>query len=120
MSVGNAALTIVGIDDRVLGHPDVVAATRGLNGREPCVWVLHAPAYVDDVQPGLVPRPAAIISGHTHGGQVRLPLYTPYTPFGSGRFVAGGAPRTLAPRYGPRGAGTGADPARPVVPPAPR
>ena len=117
ISVGNAALTIVGIDDPVLGHPDVVAATRGLNGREPCVWVLHAPAYVDDVQPGLVPRPAAIISGHTHGGQVRLPLYTPYTPFGSGRFVAGWYRDTLAPLYVSRGIGTVEIPVRLFCPP---
>ena len=117
ISVGNAALTIVGIDDPGLGHPDVVAATRGLNGREPCVWVLHAPAYVDDVQPGLVPRPAAIISGHTHGGQVRLPLYTPYTPFGSGRFVAGWYRDTLAPLYVSRGIGTVEIPVRLFCPP---
>jgi len=117
ISVGNAALTIVGIDDPVLGHPDVVAATRGLNGREPCVWVLHAPGYVDDVQPGLVPRPAAIISGHTHGGQVRLPLYTPYTPSGSGRFVAGWYRDTLAPLYVSRGIGTVKIPVRLFCPP---
>jgi len=117
ISVGNAALTIVGIDDPVLGHPDVVAATRGLNGREPCVWVLHAPGYVDDIQPGLVPRPAAIISGHTHGGQVRLPLYTPYTPFGSGRFVAGWYRDTLAPLYVSRGIGTVKIPVRLFCPP---
>ncbi len=117
ISVGNAALTIVGIDDPVLGHPDVVAATRGLNGREPCVWVLHAPGYVDDIQPGLVPRPAAIISGHTHGGQVRLPLYTPYTPSGSGRFVAGWYRDTLAPLYVSRGIGTVKIPVRLFCPP---
>ena len=117
ISVGNAVLTIVGIDDPVLGHPDVGAATRGLNGREPCVWVLHAPGYVDDIQPGTVPRPAAIISGHTHGGQVRLPLYTPYTPYGSGRFVAGWYRDTLAPLYVSRGIGTVEIPVRLFCPP---
>jgi len=117
ISVGNAALTIVGIDDPVLGHPDVVAATRGLNGREPCVWVLHAPGYVDGIQPGTVPRPAAIISGHTHGGQVRLPMYTPYTPPGSGRFVAGWYRDTLAPLYVSRGIGTVEIPVRLFCPP---
>lgn len=115
--VGSAALTIVGIDDPVLGHPDVLAATRGLDGREPCVWVLHAPGYVDDIQPGTVPRPAAIISGHTHGGQVRLPMYTPYTPSGSGRFVAGWYRDTLAPLYVSRGIGTVEIPVRLFCPP---
>jgi len=79
--------------------------------------VLHAPGYVDKIQPGVVPRPAAIISGHTHGGQVRLPLYTPYTPYGSGRFVAGWYRDTLAPLYVSRGIGTVVLPARLFCPP---
>ena len=110
--LGNATLTVVGIDDPVLGRPDVFAATRGLDGREPCVWVVHAPGYVDRVPPGTLPRPAAIISGHTHGGQVRLPFYTPYTPYGSGRFVAGWYHDTLAPLYVSRGIGTVSIPVR--------
>ena len=110
--VGNAALTVVGIDDPVIGHPDVATAVRRLDGREPCVWVVHAPGYVDRISPNGVPRPAAIISGHTHGGQVRLPYYTPYTPYGSGRFVAGWYRDTLAPLYVSRGIGTVAIPAR--------
>src|SRR6266480_81394 len=115
--VGNAALTVVGIDDPVLGHPDVAAAVRGLDGADPTLWVLHAPAYVDRIAPGNVPRPAAIISGHTHGGQMRLPFYTPYTPYGSGRFVAGWYRDTLAPLYVSRGIGTVAIPARLFCPP---
>jgi predicted MPP superfamily phosphohydrolase len=72
---------------------------------------------VDHITPGSVPRPAAIISGHTHGGQVRLPLYTPYTPYGSGRFVAGWYRDTLAPLYVSRGIGTVVLPARLFCPP---
>ena len=115
--VGTAALTVVGIDDPVLGEPDVIAATRGLDSGEPAVWIVHAPGYVDRVSPGTVPRPTAIISGHTHGGQVRLPFYTPYTPSGSGRFVAGWYRDTLAPLYVSRGIGTVAIPARLFCPP---
>jgi predicted MPP superfamily phosphohydrolase len=115
--VGNATLNVVGIDDPVMGRPDVVTAARGLDGREPCVWLVHAPAYVDRVAPGSVPRPTAIISGHTHGGQVRLPLYTPYTPYGSGRFVAGWYHDTLAPLYVSRGIGTVSIPVRLFCPP---
>ena len=115
--VGNASLTVVGIDDPVMGTPDVAAATHGLDEREPCLWVVHAPAYVDTIQPGVVPRPAAVLSGHTHGGQVRLPFYTPYTPYGSGRFVAGWYRDTLAPLYVSRGIGTVLLPARLFCPP---
>src|SRR5207253_2432472 len=115
--VGNASLTAVGIDDPVMGTPDVAAATHGLDEREPCLWVVHAPGYVDTIQPGVVPRPAAVLSGHTHGGQVRLPFYTPYTPYGSGRFVAGWYRDTLAPLYVSRGIGTVLLPARLFCPP---
>ena len=115
--VGTATLTVVGIDDPVVGEPDVATAVRGLDGREWCVWVLHAPGYVDSIEPGAVPRPAAIIAGHTHGGQVRLPFYTPYTPYGSGRFVAGWYRDTLAPLYVSRGIGTVEIPVRLFCPP---
>jgi hypothetical protein len=54
----------------------------------------------------------AVIAGHTHGGQVRLPFYTPYTPTGSGRFVSGWYRDTLAPLYVTRGIGTVLVPAR--------
>lgn len=109
---GSARLAVVGIDDPVLGQPDAAAAAHGLDPREPCLWVLHAPGYVDRVAAGRLSPPAAIISGHTHGGQIRLPFYTPYTPYGSGRFVAGWYRDTLAPLYVSRGIGTVLIPAR--------
>ncbi len=115
--VGNATLAVVGIDDPVLGYPDVAAAVRDVGVGDLAVWVLHAPGYVDSVPRDRFPRPAAIISGHTHGGQVRLPLYTPYTPHGSGRFVAGWYRDTLAPLYVSRGIGTVFIPARLFCPP---
>jgi uncharacterized protein len=115
--VGNATLTVVGIDDPVLGHPDAATAVRGVDGADPSIWVLHAPGYVDRVPRDTAPRPAAIIAGHTHGGQVRLPFYTPYTPYGSGRFVAGWYRDTLAPLYVSRGIGTVEIPARLFCPP---
>ncbi len=112
-----AALTIVGIDDPVLGEPDVAAAVRGLDASLPAIWALHAPGYVDAIPRDRFPRPAAILAGHTHGGQVRLPFYTPYTPTGSGRFVAGWYRDTLAPLYVSRGIGTVLLPARLFCPP---
>jgi uncharacterized protein len=115
--VGTDALTVVGIDDPVQGEPDVAAAVREVDAGHPAIWVLHAPGFVDGVPRGRFPQPAAILAGHTHGGQIRLPFYTPYTPSGSGRFVAGWYRDTLAPLYVSRGIGTVWLPARFYCPP---
>ena len=114
---GPSALALVGIDDPVSGEPDVAAAVRGLDGADPALWVLHAPGFVDGIPRDRFPRPAAILAGHTHGGQVRLPFYTPFTPSGSGRFVAGWYRDTVAPLYVCRGIGTVLVPARLFCPP---
>src|SRR5437660_11858508 len=87
--VGNASLTVVGIDDPVMGTPDVAAATHGLDEREPCLWVVHAPGYVDTIQTGVGPRAAGVRSGQTHGRQVRLGVFTLCTHDGIGPCSSG-------------------------------
>ncbi len=69
---------LVGLDDPVCGRPDLDAAIpKSIRSvpHEPIVVMCHAPDYADD----LVVHPSGgsiglILSGHTHGGQVRLPL----------------------------------------------
>jgi predicted MPP superfamily phosphohydrolase len=114
---GDATLAVVGLDDPVLGRPDLRAALALVRPAEPTLWIVHAPGYVDRVPPPATPRPAAILTGHTHGGQLRLPFWTPYTPTGSGRFVAGWYRDTVAPLYVSRGIGTVVVPARLCCPP---
>src|SRR2546430_5366073 len=96
-TIGGAELTLVGIDDPVAGEPDLAAAVRSLDAADHAIWMVHAPGFVDNVPRDRFPAPAASLSGHTHGGQNRPPLYPPYTPYGSGRFVGGGA-HTTPPR----------------------
>ena len=117
VSVGGATLRVVGIDDPVRGRPDLAAAVARLPHDDPAVWVLHAPGFVDGVPRDTYPVPAAIFAGHTHGGQIRLPFWTPYTPTGSGRFVAGWYRDTFAPLYVSRGIGTIQTRARLFCPP---
>ena len=112
LSIRGAELTLVGIDDPVAGEPDLAAAVRGLDAAHPAIWIVHAPGFVDGVPREGFPAPAAILAGHTHGGQIRLPFYAPYTPWGSGRFVEGWYRDTLAPLYVSRGIGTVTIPAR--------
>ena len=117
VTVRGATLRFVGLDDPVIGRPDPAAALSEVQTSDPVVWVLHAPGYVDGIARDRYPVPAAILAGHTHGGQIRLPFWTPYTPTGSGRFVAGWYRDTFAPLYVSRGIGTIQTRARLFCPP---
>ena len=77
-----------GISDLWTGRHDIAAALAVVDDdAKPVVLMTHNP----DVFPDVPPRVALTIAGHTHGGQVRLPLLgTPIVPsrFGA-RFAAG-------------------------------
>lgn len=75
---GGARIWLAGLDDPVEGEPNpeiaIPGSIRGLP-HEPIILMCHAPDYADD----LIQHPAGhsvslMLSGHTHGGQVRLPL----------------------------------------------
>ena len=75
---GSSRLWIAGVDDAVEGEPDIDKAVpdhvRGRAG-EPVLMMCHAPDYADTVAAHPAGRSIALmISGHTHGGQIRLPL----------------------------------------------
>jgi predicted MPP superfamily phosphohydrolase len=53
-----------------------------------------------------------IVSGHTHGGQLALFGWAPFTPAGSGRFVSGEYVTPLGRLYVTRGLGTSLLPIR--------
>ena len=75
---GGGRLWLAGVDDPVAGDPDpekaIPASIRDV-ANEPIILMCHAPDYADD----LLEHPAGksvdfMLSGHTHGGQVRLPI----------------------------------------------
>jgi uncharacterized protein len=116
ISIGGSSLALVGLDDPVMGRPDLLAARAGLPPDRSEIWLVHAPGFVSRPPEG-ASVPAFILSGHTHGGQIRLPFVPAYTPEGSGRFVAGWYTDTFAPLYVSRGIGTTTIPARFGCPP---
>ncbi len=73
-----ARFWLAGLDDPVEGVPDpelAIPASICNIPREPIVLLCHAPDYVDTLL--TVPEGQAVsfmLSGHTHGGQVRLPF----------------------------------------------
>jgi predicted MPP superfamily phosphohydrolase len=76
-----ARMWIAGVKNISLSDPDLhLAAPRGLqSAQEPVILMAHEPDYADNVlRHGGVDL---MLSGHTHGGQIRMPfvgaLYTP-------------------------------------------
>lgn len=112
-----AALTFVGLDDYAAGAPNPKVALEARPREVPEIWLTHAPELADHLPFGLTSRPAALLTGHTHGGQICLPGLPIYTPVGSGRFVAGWYRDTVAPLYVSRGIGTADIRARLFCPP---
>ena len=81
-------LTLVGVGDLWADDTDAALAFRGLEiGERPCVALCHNP----DAKERLAPYTwDLMLCGHTHGGQLRLPLLgTPLAPVRDGRYVAG-------------------------------
>ena len=64
-------LWLSGVDDVLAGKPDLELALTGIPPDEPVVLLAHEPDWADYV----AHHPVDLqLSGHSHGGQVRLPL----------------------------------------------
>lgn len=77
----------------LFGTDDWLAGTASLEPLQPdpgheVVVLSHCPAFRDTLT---TPRPdvRAILSGHTHGGQIAIGGWAPFRPAGSGRYVSG-------------------------------
>ena len=85
-----ARIWIAGVKDIGMSDPDLhLAAPQGLQtANEPLILLAHEPDYADKVvKHGGVDL---MLSGHSHGGQVRLPLIGAlYTPILGRKYVEG-------------------------------
>jgi predicted MPP superfamily phosphohydrolase len=71
LSAGGAELWLAGVDDLWWGRPDLKAALRGIPAGAAVLLLCHNPDFAErepDRRVGLM------LSGHTHGGQVYLPV----------------------------------------------
>jgi uncharacterized protein len=116
VEVSGVPLTLVGLDDPVSGSPDLTRARETVVQGSTEIWLVHAPGYLDQPPEGTLARPVLLLAGHTHGGQIRIPLLPPVKPVGAGRFLEGWYYDTFAPLYVSRGVGTTGIPARFLCP----
>ncbi|CAM3685731.1 metallophosphoesterase [Mesobacillus zeae] len=102
-----SSIWVAGIDDAMLGKPDIRTAVANIPEQEFTILMSHAPDLADNAfQYGIQLQ----VSGHSHGGQVKIPFYGPLitppfaTKYTEGFYSVGqDAPMTL---YVSRGLGT--------------
>jgi predicted MPP superfamily phosphohydrolase len=119
---GGSRIWLIGLDDPVCGQPDpdrgIPVSIRNVPD-EPLIVLCHAPDYADT----LLAHPAGksidfMLSGHTHGGQVRLPFVGAMTLPPEGRkYVQGWFKFGSMQLYVNRGIGTVGVPFRFACPP---
>jgi predicted MPP superfamily phosphohydrolase len=100
---------LLGLDEASNGAPDVAEAREGVPAHAYRIVLFHAPVAFD----GVAGREELALAGHTHGGQVRVPLLPPlWLPPGSDGYVAGWYEKRGSRLYVSRGIGTSIAPAR--------
>lgn len=90
---GGGALAFVGIGDLTDGVVDVDRAFEGVRAETARIVLAHNPdtAEIHALSSAGSPRVDLMVSGHTHGGQVKIPfLGTPIVPSLYGQKYAGG------------------------------
>ena len=109
-------LTVSGVDDYLRGNPSWQDTFRDVPAGGPHLLLAHCPGHRDTLTrdpaaQGVVPD--LVLSGHTHGGQVKILGHAPAIPRGSGSYVEGwyegaaeAGQQTVAPLYVSRGIGT--------------
>ena len=88
LAAGRERLVVVGLDDAWSGHPDLPLALAQSPTDLPVIVMMHEPDLADTL--ALDGRVSLQLSGHSHGGQVRLPRRgAPVLPYLGTKYDAG-------------------------------
>lgn len=75
LDINGASLWLVGVDDPYTGRDNLSEAMKDVPDDAFVILLSHSPDIVDDPK---ARRAALVLSGHTHGGQIVLPLLGPF------------------------------------------
>jgi predicted MPP superfamily phosphohydrolase len=103
-------LFIAGVDDLCQGNMDLERTLRGMNDK-PKILLCHNPDAIETIRNTDVDF---MMAGHTHGGQINLPIYGPpvvYSKFGN-RYASGLFHEGKTTMYVNKGIGVSVFPAR--------
>jgi uncharacterized protein len=64
-------IRLIGLDSQLLGTPDLTAAYQGVNDGEFVLTISHTPDIIDQ----LPTSTRWVLAGHSHGGQIRVPIF---------------------------------------------
>ena len=108
----DTSVSISGMDD-LEGNADFNMAMEFYEKTDYHVVMTHCPQHRDIIKGQMKDIPIdLVLSGHTHGGQVKLFGIAPFRPEGSGRYVSGWYREELPHMYVSRGIGTTGIPMR--------
>ena len=115
VTVGSDSLWIAGIDETLLGSPDPAGTISKVPKGGAALALWHEPTFAEQAATA---GAFAQLSGHTHGGQVRLPVIGPIgLPIHGHRHVIGLSSANGMPVYTSRGVGVYRPPIRINCPP---
>jgi uncharacterized protein len=85
---GEEKLIFAGLDDVYIGKPDLPKVIDRLTDDSPVILLVHEPDFIDiSAKTG---KFALQLSGHSHGGQIKMPFLPPsFLPLGGKKYFAG-------------------------------
>lgn len=115
VKVPGGTIKIAGVDDVILGSPDLDRALSRGAPADFTILLAHEPVILDSIGEREVDL---ILAGHSHGAQVSLPWIRPtWLPRGVGNYIKGNFKRGNTVMHVSRGLGTSALPVRIGCPP---